>query len=294
MLELTQRTNVEKFIGNNVETLEEILNQRAQRYLAIQKEKYNFGQNVTPERLRELAGEVIRDTDDFLEVTSAPPAYLSVFHLPREVKYGVKITLGVFTIGTLVELSDGLTANDLQTAGLIGLLFGAGTVLTMLRDHTNSVFDLSLKVIRIGVGEKKEVKAVGGLAHEYTHHLQYSLTDLTVRGRNPIVEGHARGVEGAVVNIFAQRYDNPAYAFDHIYRTAKELKDAYLFICGEKGITPKESLANLPLPTARRWLYKSLGHHYSLGVAAMSIAEAQHGDRVYRHVMKNDVSFLQT
>jgi len=95
MLELTQRPNVETFIGNNIEALEEILHQRTQKYLAVQKEKenYDFGQNLTPERLRELAGEVILDTKNFLGVTDTPPASLSMFYLPRDIKYGAKVAL---------------------------------------------------------------------------------------------------------------------------------------------------------------------------------------------------------
>jgi len=294
MLELTQRPNIESFIKNNLEALEDILDQRAQRYLVVQKEKekYDFGKNLTPERLRELAREVIQDTWGFLEVVEAPSAYLSMAHLPRDIKYGAKVALGTFIVGTLAELTDGLTLQDLQTAGLIGLALGVGCVVTMQRDHLRSVFDCSRKVIRIS--EKKEVNAVGGIAHEYTHRLQDSLTNLATQRRNPVVEGHARGVEGEVANTFANRYDNPAYSFEYIDRTAKELKDAYLFICAEKGINPRQSLANLPIPKVRGWLYKFFGHHYSIGVAAMSIAEAQHGDRVYRDVMKNEVSFLRT
>lgn len=293
MIELSRRSNVELYIRNNLEALEEILNQRANLYLAAKNEKgkYDFGQKLTPDTLRKLAVEVIRDTKDFLQVTDTPPAYISMFHLPRDIKRGAYITLGIFTIATLAELTNGLTFKDLRTNGLIALLFGVGTVLTMQRDHLLSVFDGSEK--RIRMGEKNEVEAVGVVAHEYTHRLQDSFTDLTGETRNPIAEGHARGVQGAVANNFAQRYDNPAYLFSHIDCTAKELKDAYLFICRENGISPKKSLASLPIPKVRKGLYKFFGHHYSIGVAAMSIAEAQNGTKVYKDVIKNDVSFLR-
>lgn len=293
MLELTEKTNIESFIGNNLETLEKILNKRSQKYLVMQKEKekYNFGQNLNPERLREIAKEVIQNTNDLLKIGKTPSSYLSMFYLPKEMKRGTKIALGAFTMATLVGFLDGATINDLQVAGSISLLFGTGGVIHAKRDHLDSCYLPSDKTMRIG--EKKEVNAVAEIAHEYTHHLQHSLTNLSRTTKNPIKEGHARGIEGIIAHIFAQRHDNPAYAFEHTNRTAKELKDAYLFICRKKGIKSKESLANLPIPKKGGFLHKWLGCHYSLGVSAMEIAEAQHGNKVYRDVLDNNLSFLR-
>lgn len=293
MLELIQRSNVESFIGNNIEVLEEIVNERAQRYLRLQreKEKYDFGQRLTPKKLSELAGEVIRETNGFLGISDPPPANLSMFYLPEELKYGVRVALGVFTLGTLVELGDGLTTKDLQTAGLFGLIFGAGVIIHGLKDHADSTFFPYQKTIRIA--ERRTVPTIGAIAHEYTHHLQYA-TQLSNQRKNPIVEGHARGVEGIVTALFAQKYDNWAYAFDHAERIAKETKDAYLFVCEQRGINLRPALANLPIPNIRGFLYNLLGHHYSIGVAAMSIAERKYGNKVYRDVLKNDFSFLKS
>ncbi len=292
MLELTQKPNVESFIGSNIEALEEILDERAQRYLKLrrEKEKFDFGQTLTPEKLRELAGEVIRDTNNFLGISDAPHAYFSMFYLPRILKQGVYVALGVFAVGTLAGLKDGLTTKDLQMAGLLALGFGGGTVSFSYRDHIGSAFDRSEKVMRIA--ERKTVPAVGAVSHEYTHLLQ-DKTKLRNQRRNPVVEGHARGVEGVITSLFAQRYNNPAYVFNNAERVAEETKDAYLFVCAQRGITPRQSLANLPIPNVRGFLYRFFGHHYSIGVAAMSIAEAIHGDKIYRDVLRNDFSFLR-
>lgn len=297
MTELTERPNVETFIGNHLETLESVLDERAQRYFKVWEEKdsYDFGQNLTPDRLRELVGEVIQDTKDFLEVKEAPPVYLNMFHLPRDIKIGAKVGLVFSTIGALAQISDGFSYSDLQVAGLVGGLYGIASVLVMKGGYLNSSYRSKEREIRIG--EKKEVEAAGVVAHEYTHHLQNSFTSLKSGSKDPIVEGHATGVDGTVADIFAQRYDNPAYTFRHTVWVARELKDAYLFICEEKGITPRESLANLKIPKIRgplsRFTRNSRLHHYSIGVAAMSIAEVEHGEEVYRDVMKNDFSFLE-
>lgn len=305
MLELTQRANVEQFIKTNIGALEEILNQTAQKYLAMQKEKgkYDFGQNLTPERLKNLADEVIRDTNGFLGISYTSPANLSTLCLPREIKINdvAKYALGASAFVALTKSFDGFTGSDLRTAAIAGVLFGVGTWVYMNQPmnqlymdqfyHSTSKLDAQRKFMMIS--ENKEVTAVGEIAHEYTHLLQNSFTDLLLEKRNPIAEGHARGVEGAVASIFAQRYGNPAYLFYPTKSTAQELKDAYLLICGENGISPRKPLVSLPIPDIRGQKYKFPGHHHSIGAAAMSIAQSQHGDKVYRRVMNNDFLFLK-
>lgn len=291
MLKLTQKENIESFVSNNIEALEEILNERAKRYLEIhqQKEKYDFGPTLTPEKLGELAGKTIKEVNDFLKISNTTSTRISMFYLPNDLKYAARVTLGVFTVGTLIELTNGLTTTDLELAGKMALLFGGGMLIYNFRDHLSTVFDRYGKTIRIS--ERKTVPAVGGIAHEYTHQLQ-DATQLANQIRNPVMEGHARGIEGVITNIFAQRYDNPAYAFDHTDRTAKELNDAYLFVCRKKGISPNAFLANLPIPPVRNWWYNLSGHHYSLGVAAMSIAEKKQGDMIYPEILRNNFSFF--
>lgn len=290
-VELTQKSHVESFIEKNIEVLEDSLNKKAQKYLTIQKHKknYDFGHNIKPEKLNELSCEVIQDTKKFLKITNAPPVNFSMFYPPRDLKKGINIGLGTFTFATLAESINGLTINDLKLAGGIAIAFGGYAVLNNIREHSNSCYDVN-NIIKIN--EKKEVNLVGVIAHEYTHHLQHSLTDLIKNKRNPIVEGHARGVEEIIANNFAQRYDNFAYMFDPLSRTTKELKHAYSSICKKKRINPKKSLINLPISEPKGLLCGSRGYHYSIGFAAMSIAETQQGKKIYRDILKNDSSFL--
>lgn len=293
MIKLTLKDNVEKYISNNLEVLEVSLDKAAQKYINLksQKKSLDFGQKLTPKSLEDLAPRVISKTRNFLEVKQNTDVSLSMFYLPDHIKRSLKIAAGTFTIATLAESLNGLTVQDLTIAGSLAVFFGAGTLLFALQMYSNSSFDYKNDLLLIGAG--KTFNAVGAIAHEYTHYLQHHFTGLNMRTMNPIVEGHARGLEGVVSEKFAQEFDNQAYVFVSSERVAKELKDAYLYTCKKKKILPKKSLEKLPIPNIRWLLYSIDAHHYSIGVAAMTIACSKQGEKVYKDVMKNDFEFLR-
>jgi hypothetical protein len=293
MIEFTLKDNVEKYVSNNLEVLEVSLDKAAQKYINLKSKEKNldFGQKLTPKSLEDLAPRVISKTRNFLEVHQNTDVSLSMFYLPDHIKRSLKIAVGTFTIATLAESLNGLTVQDLTTAGSLAVFFGAGTLLFALQMYSNSSFDCKNDLLLIGAG--KTVNAVGAIAHEYTHYLQHHFTELDIQTRNPIVEGHARGLEGIVSEKFAQEFDNHAYVFISYDRVAKELKDAYLYTCKKKKVLPKKSLEKLPIPNIGGLLYSIDARHYSIGVAAMTIACSKHGEKVYKDVMKNDFEFLK-
>ncbi len=214
-----------------------------------------------------------------------------MLYLPDQIKRSLKIAAGTFTLAALVESVNGLTVQDLTMAGALAVFFGGGTILFALQAYSTSSFDFRDDLLLIG--SSNTVNAVGAIAHEYTHCLQHHFTDLDViKSGNPIVEGHARGLEGIISEKFAREFDNQAYVFVHSERVAEELKYAYLYTCRKKNVFPKKSLENLPIPDIRGWLYSRYAHHYSIGVAAMTIACSKQGEKVYKDVMKNDFGFL--
>lgn len=294
MIELTLKDNVEKYIGNNLEALEISLDKAAQKYINLKSKKksLDFGQKLTPKILEDLAPRVISKTRNFLEVKQSTDVSLSMFYLPDHIKRSLKIAAGTFTIAALAESLNGLTVQDLTIAGSMAVFFGAGTLLFSLQIYNNSSFDPGNDLLLIGSG--KTFNAVGAIAHEYTHYLQHHFTELNIRTRNPVVEGHARGLEGIVSEKFAQEFDNQAYVFVSSERVAEELKDTYLYTCKKKKILPKKSLENLPIPNIGGLLYSIDARHYSIGVAAMTIACSKHGENVYKDVMKNDFEFLKS
>jgi len=295
MIELTYKKNVEKYVNNNLEVLEDLLDKAAQKYIKLKnkKNKLDFGQKLTPKNLESLAPVVIAKTMDYLEVKHATDCYMSMFYLPDQIKRSLKVAAGTFIVAGLACSLDKLTISNLIMSGMIAALFGAGSIVLAKESYANSSFDY--KYNHLMIGAKNTVNAVGSVAHEYTHCLQHYFTDLNIKHNlnNPIIEGHARGLEGIISEKYAQDFNNEAYNYLHSERVARELKIAYLYTCNKKEITPKKSLKELPIPLDSIFFYIIDIDHYSLGVTAMTIASAKNGDDVYKKVMKNDFDFLK-
>ncbi|MBM3199319.1 hypothetical protein FJZ53_00155 [Candidatus Woesearchaeota archaeon] len=294
MISLTYKENVEAYIGNNLGILEDSLDKAAQKHLKLKakKKSLDFGQALTPENLYQTSLKSISKTRGFLEINKTIDIHMSMFSSLEQFKRSLRVAAGTFAISGLIQSIGGLTFRGLMISGMLGVWFGAGTFVFAMQDYATSSYNPDDDHIRIGA--QNTVNAAGAVAHEYTHCLQHNFTSIDVTTRNPIVEGHARGLEGIVSERFAQESNNEAYVFVHSQRVAQELKDAYLYACGKKNVTPKKSLEKLPIRNVRGWLSSYAGHHYSIGVAAMTLASAKYGDNVYKDVMKNDFNFLKT
>lgn len=290
MLELTEKPHIELFIGANRENLEEILNAKTKDYVKLrrQEEKLDFGPTLTPKRLDELVTEVISDIHKFLDIQNAPPAKFDMFYFPKEAKIAALSAVGGMAL-TLAGMNYGVIGN-LAAPMVMGALTGGAVMFGRYILNGGSLYEHGSHTCQIG--KKTEISAIGTITHEYTHHLQSTLTLLGDLNENPIVEGHAHGVEGIIVQAFTKRYDNPAYQDWHAYLTALELKNAYELTCEKMEVSPKYSLLQLPLPKKARKHVRP-EHHYNIGTAAMYIAESKHGERVYRDVLRNDFSFLR-
>ena len=292
MIDLTQRPHVERFIANHLEVLEDILNQRSQEYAGAKDvaKKYRFGPHLTFDRLDELGPVITRETRDFLDVQAADPVSIDMLTVPEIVRKGTTGALVAFGVSLASYVPAGIAVAELGYATLIGIGFGGAVVAQMFRDDGFPLFQSSDNQIKIGIAREATVPCI--IAHEYTHFLQKTRTQLNFKSNNPIIEGHARGVEQAIARLHSEQSDNPAHQYDTLCRVARELKQAYLYITRTAGIHQRKSLRDAPSPHVG-WIHRILAHHYSMGTAAMSIAEALHGDQVYRNVMRNDISFLK-
>ncbi len=320
--------DLEDFIGQNenLELLEDSLSDTAKKYLALKqrKRKLNFGEKITPEALDVIVPKVIEETGKFLEVSELPSIDFELLTAWDVVKVqGSRILGNVIGIEASLVLFRGFEditgyftrkypwvpvskivsqinfTNLEYIAGGLVIYYGirvlhrysTGGIESLISSHLHS----EDKKIRLGIDNS--VSVVADIAHEYTHVIQL-LKNLGLEIRGAIKEGHARGVERGIAKIFAEQYDNPAYNYSSTERTARELKDAYLFICKKNHRSPRESIRKLDVPNKRTLVHiflgiPSLSHHYSIGTAAFCIAEAQHGARVYRDVLRNDYSALQ-
>ena len=316
--------DLEHFIGinSNLEVLEDCLDRFAHVYFALQQRKksLNFGEILTLDGLMAIVPEVTGETRNFLGASDVPDAEFRLLTVKDAVKTrGHEALLYLISGGMVITLLRGsgemlqdiigknqILDRTLPTSTVLlfyGISFpiavggrvlyeyykgGLSSVISSRYNHNEG---------RIGISANDTVSVVADISHEFTHSIQ-DLHNVQIGRKYPIAEGHARGVQREISGIFAERSDNPAYVYKGIEQTAKELNDAYLFICTKNHRSPKASLQKLKIPRFRSRLPQFMtgpfeAHHYSIGVAAMCIAEAKHGTRVYRDVINNDYSFLR-
>jgi len=150
------------------------------------------------------------------------------------------------------------------------------------------------------VGEPNKYLAMIHFAHEYVHHIQHSTPELrsiatnSIR-KNPLFEGQARLVEMMVSQKISKINPNSAAELDCLERLAPELKDAYLYTCRKKGLTPNPEIeGNFIKDLSKALGHRGRAHHYTLGSGAFQIAAARYGAQtIARNVLANDFSFMR-
>lgn len=343
MSELTSMAHLKRYIcdDSHFKTLESILEEKLEEYHELEalEETLEFGERLTPQKVKQLVPQVEEEVQNFLGVTNIPSVKYSVFYWPHTIAKTV-VTTGVAALPAYVlttYMSDPHMVRDGIIAGVFGFFVGSYFLWHDKEDHKSSCYmphsltkimykgkisladSLPLVKDKITLSEKEEVSAVGGIAHEYTHHIQYHMTalfselarvkaimnydtrmvekgvDILKRWEYPISEGHARGVEGKICYKFAEKYGNKAYLLDYLDSVVSELQDAYFFACKRKGVKPKENLEKLVVKESMldRLSAKAFSHHYPIGVAAFAIAEKKHGEKIYQDVLKEEYLFLK-
>ena len=285
------------------------------------RKELDFGEKLTLDRLIHILPEVTAETRGFLHISEVPEIEVNLATFRDAAKRAYQNVLGMsiaFSIavpsvealqdkadqilGLQEEMYRHLQHSTYMVVSLAAGLFLANTAIlarAYSKDDISSVIASSYlkkkKEIRIAANDT--VSAIADVAHEYAHHIQY-LNGVPMNRKYPLYEGHARGVEREVSRIFGERYDNPSFVYGALSRAAPELKDAYLFICNKQHRSPRNSLKKLKILRLRRGFDRFIkgmfeAHHYSIGVAAMFIAQAKYGNRVYREVVNNDYAFLR-
>ncbi|MBU4501524.1 MAG: hypothetical protein KKA79_02950 [Nanoarchaeota archaeon] len=136
-------------------------------------------------------------------------------------------------------------------------------------DHYNRVFE------EMGVVRRRGKAMVFPLSHEYTHHVQ-SFAGLPVLNYRILNEGHARGVDRHITNLYAEREDNKAFIYENSALVLKELKRAYNFTCDFNGIKPKSEFL-------KDFVDVKISEH-TLGTSLFMVYEALHGKEFYKDI----------
>ena len=134
----------------------------------------------------------------------------------------------------------------------------------------------------ITVETLQRLSLIPGIAHEYSHYVHYrkGLGDLCY---DIFTEGHARGVERQISEIYKEKEDNELFLYDISEETVNELKYTYTLVCRRLKQKPKSSLLKDSIFISNPNLIEE--QEYSLGNAFFLIHETRYGKDIYKDVL---------
>ena len=140
----------------------------------------------------------------------------------------------------------------------------------------------------IKITSKQKYKVIPGIAHEYAHHVQVQ------KGKffnySILSEGHARGVERYISELFAKETGDHTYLLDITDRTYGELKSYYIDQCQFRKVEPKQDLIKLKSTRDKEEFFnrkkKGKPTIHSLGNCVFLLYEVLHGRDIYREALK--------
>ncbi len=139
----------------------------------------------------------------------------------------------------------------------------------------------------ISVGTLQRTILIPSIAHEYAHHMQHSKR-LGQNCYDFFSEGHARGVERHISEIYCQKEDNELFLYDISRETISELASAYIWMCKKLCKKPKLSLLKVSTNSIKeslKHLVKEAPSEYAMGNAFFSIYESIYGKEIYKEAL---------
>ena len=151
----------------------------------------------------------------------------------------------------------------------------------------------------IRITSKKETDVADKIADLYDQHILKEKTDLGLSSL--LARGHVLGTRNIIANRLSQKRENPDFLYKPSREMAGALKDAYIYVCKQRGESAKTSLLDndapitdpsfVPIfkwgPGHRKWILPE-----NISVAVVAIAEEKASRGIYRQILREDLSFL--
>ena len=252
---------------DNVPAIEEMLHEESQRLQHLQElersGRLDFGPRIRRRDLKPILGEVKKEVDDFLGVGDVVPPRCSFYNSD------------IITSGRFLSPQISLTS------------------VTSVLMNREPCYDFASKTIHPGRKRKykKRSASIPLLAHEYAHHIQ-NVKGMVRRELNVFGEGHARGVQRHVSNVYAEREDNEAYLLDIVDKNCGELKGVYEWMCPKFGVTLRRSLLTTQTSGVDGIIFLLLygePSFHARGNAFFYMLERERGSQIYGEAVRGEL-----
>ncbi len=289
----------------NRSILEEILVTEQMKLQRLQKAKNDgkirLSKKIEKQReLGSLFAEVKTEVDSFLDVigVSSPEVVFPSF------RDNALLKKAVYTAHGFAGLSFGLLGLTLAMGGdldryqlFLGILSASTGLLGQTSRRSRTYYDdVGIKIYLERVPREMGIPY---LSHEYTHYLQHQLLfspDVVLPPENLVfIEGHARGVQRYISQIYNQREGNDLFLWVDGNFAVSELKSVYSWMCRKSGKRASPFLVleetEYDKTCMRYFLNQGEPSPHALGNSLMLIHEAQHGPGIYRQMLHGEYIF---
>ena len=286
-LKQIKNKNLEKILlsEDNIPIVEHLLYLQSQELQRLKKlkedDKLDFGKKYSRKQLKELFPIVKNKVDSFLNVNNISNPRVDYFSItsPESLLGGPGFS--VFGGAVLIGGGIGFKETYFLQAGAISIFNCILQIYLRNNDHYHPLFK------NINLSYKERAKIIPTLGHEYTHHIQRITINKYRRGVYEIFrEGHARGIERYISNLFRESEDNEAFLYDITNINVRELKNVYKWLCKKFELSPNEALLNV------KGIYdtKFLDNH-AKGNVLFYIQETKKGPQVYNDAIHGSLIF---
>ncbi len=260
---------------NNLPILEDLLNKEIQRrnWLKELKSKgaLDFGPKYSRKELPVVLAQVKADVDKFLGTSHVD--------MPRSDYFTFFSIHGLPPGGFLVGAGNAFSNQETITVGVELLIYAFLTAGCMYILFSEPRYNQLSKKITLRRQKRSDIIPV--FAHEYSHYLQQRYVFPGLVSDHATKEGHSRGVERFIADLYKDRTGNLAFVYGSNKRHVGDLGEMYKWLCRKHGLQPKIKIRKLGL----------FASEHAIGTTAFYIQEALQGDKIFRQILDGTFKF---
>jgi len=196
---------------DNIPAIEELLDKESQRLRRLQRlkedGKLDFGDNVSPEELKELFSQICTEVDEFLGIQDGEVpdcGYFNIFK-PGFDSTSILLLYALSAIGVAYGLTPLFTDQNPDIDHFISAALGALASTQAAISHLalkQPAYDLSSKGVTLKKVARTDLIPMAG--HEYAHSIHDKI-GIASKTYTAFTEGHARGVEKQLADNYRER-----------------------------------------------------------------------------------------
>ena len=301
--------NLERLLldKENILPLEELMHSQLEKLGGIIQNKPKPDRKLNSKEFYDLIPQLKEDVDQFLDIDEAGCPLILYLNRQTCLKDCFEsLLLSLDHKSSSQDISSEslkLYCSDMKSVGVWNKIRAAPILMRFVRlsrvlDLDNIIRAYFPRIQFITMTKEKMPKVIPIMGHEYGHYLQHQAflkRAYLSQDYNIFKEGHARGVERYIADIYNKREDDQRFLEDRASGDYIELKQTYKWLCQELDISPNTNLVGITLPEnniqAEQGLEQEKPSEHSLGNTLFYLHETKKGKQIYKDVINGTFEF---